>query len=59
MRPQSRVRNRSAQELDPCRALEQEEATMLTTPGRATRSLTMLSLLAGRSSLLRRQHLDR
>ena len=31
----------------------------LTTPSRATRSLTMLSLLAGRASLLRRQHLDR
>lgn len=38
--------------------LEEEQGSMLTTPDRATRSLTMLSLLAGRARLLRRQHLD-
>jgi hypothetical protein len=34
-----------------------KQARILTTPALATRSLTMLSLLAGRARLLRCQHL--
>lgn len=51
----ARERNRTRQS---GRQWNKKKPNMLTTPDRANRSLTMLSLLAGCASLLRRQHLD-